>query len=364
MSEKKSGSEIVKRHKEVYRRIVRVYEKLKEGPASVKELADKLKNDSAFAGIAHATIDKEIRFALSVLKGIEVVEERKDGKYRVVRRKIILKDDALRNVLLQHSKYLLSDFLAILGRSYFKLPDPSEIFSNEKYKYLLEHLKTGYPEIYSNMEEMIRIKEEIQDLQKEICEKIRDYLLEYNIPIEVEKEVESGRVYSAISSMFGGSGEVVRSEEVVDDRIRDVVKLCLIDNIPPCNIDCLPDTLDMQKTEGMVQLLIEDRGGEVIFAWLKPDLIEAINKALSLDSIRITYEKLKENERNYEERRKRYEEDMKKIVTDFQNGFPLLGRCDICRDYLEDLSEKGRKNQEELERYLGNMLTALLRKGS
>jgi hypothetical protein len=91
----------------------------------------------------------------------------------------------------------------------------------------------------------------------------------------------------------------------------------------------------------MVRLLIEHRDGEVIFAWLKPDLIEAINKALSLDSIHNIYEKLKEKERDYEEKRKRYEEDMKRIVrTVFQDGLPLQGWCDICRDYLEDLSEK------------------------
>jgi DNA-binding transcriptional ArsR family regulator len=220
MPEKKSDSEIDKRHKEVYRRIARVYEKLKEGPASVEELADKLKNDSAFVKIR--SVDgriREVYSSLNILKRIGVVEKGKDGKYRV-KRKIILKDDALLNALLQHSKNLLSDFLAILGeRSYFKLPDPSEIFSNEKYKYLLEHLKTEYQGIYSNMEEMIRIEEEIQDYQKELCERIRGYLLEYNIPIEVEKEVMSGGVYSAISSMFGGS------EGIVDDRIRDVVKL-------------------------------------------------------------------------------------------------------------------------------------------
>ncbi|MGY0288669.1 MAG: hypothetical protein ACUX7D_07980 [Candidatus Methanodesulfokora washburnensis] len=331
MSEKKSGSKATKRHEKVYRRIVRVYEKLKEGPASVKELADKLEKDGAFVG-TRAAIDKEIGFALSVLKEIGTVEEVGDNKYRIVGHKIILKDDALRNSLLQHSENLLSDFLAILGGiSYFKLPDPSEIFSNEKYKYLLEHLKKGYPEVYSNMEEMIRIEEEIQDYQKELCERIRDYLLEYNIPIEVEKEVMSGGVYSVISSTFGGS------EGIVDDRIRDVVKLCLVDNI-----DNLASASKEQKTEDMVRLLIEHRDGEVIFAWLRPDLIEAIDKALSLDSIHNIYEKLKEKERDYEERRKRYEEDMKRIVcTVFQDGLPLLGWCDICRDYLEDLSEKG-----------------------
>jgi hypothetical protein len=330
MSEKKSGSKATKRHEKVYRRIVRVYEKLKEGPASVKELADKLEKDGAFVG-TRAAIDKEIEFALSVLKEIGTVEEVGDNKYRIVGHKIILKDDALRNSLLQHSENLLSDFLAILGGiSYFKLPDPSEIFSNEKYKYLLEHLKKGYPEVYSNMEEMIRIEEEIQDYQEELCERIRGYLLEYNIPIEVEKEVMSGGVYSVISSMFGGS------EGIVDDRIRDVVKLCLVDNI-----DNLASASKEQKTEDMVRLLIEHRDGEVIFAWLRPDLIEAIDKALSLDSIHNIYEKLKEKERDYEERRKRYEEDMKRIVcTVFQDGLPLQGWCDICRDYLEDLSEK------------------------
>jgi hypothetical protein len=360
MSEKKSGSKATERHEKVYRRIVRVYEKLKEGPASVKELADKLEKDGAFVG-TRAAIDKEIGFALSVLKGIGVVEERKDGKCRVVGHKIILKDDALRNSLLQHSKYLLSDFLAILGRSYFKLPDPSEIFSNEKYKYLLEHLKTGYPEVYSNMEEMIRIEGEIQDYQEELCERIRDYLLGHNIPIEVEKDAIDVRIDTAISSMSRGS------EEVVDDRIWDVVKLCLVDNTRSRNIDNLTSASEEQKTEDIrarIWLRLGYRDGEVTYIGLKPDLIEAINEALSSDSIHNIYEKLKEKERNYEERRKRYEEDMKRIVTDFQNGFPLLGWCDICRDYLEDLSEKGRKNQEELERYLGNMLTALIRKGS
>jgi len=268
MSEKKLGSKIDKRHEKVGRRIVRVYEKLKEGPASVKELADKLEKDGAFVGII--TIDKEIRFALSVLKGIGVVEEGKDGKYRVIGRKIILKGEALRNALILHSKDILR------GISPSALPDPSEIISKEEYKYLLEHLETGYPEVYSNIKEMKKIEEEIQAYQKERDKKMSDYLSMRGVPMRVKK---NKIIYHVISytSVNGKSHQG-----------------CLAKGIKELN---------------------------------------------SLTSVYDINRKLEELKRNYEERKKKYKENMKNIIRASEQ-FGLQGWCSICYDHLVYLAKQ------------------------
>jgi hypothetical protein len=178
MSEEKLGSKIDKRHEKVYRRIARVYEKLKEGPASAKELADKLKNDSAFVKIR--SVEREVYSILNILKKIEVVEKGKDGKYRVVERKTISKDEAMHAQELSYFRKLIPFIKMIAGiklndedaRIWRSIPDDLKELHEEEAKRYLESKE----EVRKLLAECEKLKEEIKSKKEEFRRRIEERL--------------------------------------------------------------------------------------------------------------------------------------------------------------------------------------------
>uniref|UniRef100_A0A7C4WE35 Uncharacterized protein n=1 Tax=Geoglobus ahangari TaxID=113653 RepID=A0A7C4WE35_9EURY len=114
-----------------------IFRKLKEnGPLTSHELKRGLKKFS----------EKSFYRALNCLKGLGLIREREDGKYELIERWQIFLDEEGYKIKLEHSKELLRRFIEQSDL----LPPSESDFRNE---YLLQHLKSGYPEIYSKYEE-------------------------------------------------------------------------------------------------------------------------------------------------------------------------------------------------------------------
>ena len=126
--------------------------KLKEKPLSRSELAREL-------GISerNSTLDR----AIELLQRLGFVRKREDGKYEWVEGWQIFLDEEGYKIKLEHSKELLRCFI-----EQSDLLPPSE--SDLRNEHLLQHLKSGYPDIYYIYEKWIEGKVEYSKYKEEI----------------------------------------------------------------------------------------------------------------------------------------------------------------------------------------------------
>jgi hypothetical protein len=89
--------------------------------------------------------------ALNCLKGLDLIREREDGKYELIegieRWQIFLDENGYK-IKLEHSRVLLRPFIEPLA--FYTFESIQKKYSDE---YLLQHLESGYPDIYAQYEE-------------------------------------------------------------------------------------------------------------------------------------------------------------------------------------------------------------------
>lgn len=115
--------------------LVKIYHKIKERSLTPAELEKEL-------SISHKTLYR----CLSCLEGMGLIHKRdEDGRYEVVREWQEFKNESEYRVKLEHSRMLLGRIIDyVKGEESLLAPSMSD-YVNE---YLLQHIKSGYPDIY------------------------------------------------------------------------------------------------------------------------------------------------------------------------------------------------------------------------
>jgi hypothetical protein len=262
--------------------LVKVARKLKEGPKTPSELKSDLKIPA-----------KSLYRVLSCLEAIGVVRKGVDGKYRFEDWQVFL-DEEQYGVKLNHSRELIKP---LLERSEIdvRLCDLSN-------KHLIQHLRSGYPEIYSKYELWRKCEESRKEARRRFEDLIREYvgkagfeIVDY-VKLEVGKKQISHLIFDVVEAYVEhGDFEkmrVVWKEGKVWDEYR-----------------------------GAVLAREEKYTNEV------KELISSLVVSANVQSTRRDIEKA---ENDYFKAESDYKEELMWLALKVKHGEPLKGHCDLC----------------------------------
>jgi len=178
-------------------------------------------------------------------------------------------------------------------------------------KYLLQHLETGYPDIYNLYEEWKGIYEEIERVEEGFKAKVN----------EVAK-VAGIEVLPITDPRWGSKG--VRA---VNENIYKVVARCLEEGRKA-------NLCTRRRTRGdkIITWIHDEASGLPLTnnEELMGDLQALINRALGSNEVVREYGRLKELQRILEGARSRYIEAVSNLIVRINNMEPLRGHCDLC----------------------------------
>jgi len=270
-----------------------VLEKLKDG-LEPKELDKRFRDNRDKSGIPHDTLYEIIK----ILENSGVIYREEDGKYYFIWRKEIqeFKTKGEYEAKLRHSEQFLKKTLEKDKIKYWE-----RLISDENF---IQHLKTGYPEIYELYMEFRQFEKAIKN-EENICKKlIEEELRKFNF--EVVKNIDEAkgkRINYTIYNLL----------KVYFDRLLKLGYSISISADPSGIVKDVTSGYGLSCDESMAR-----------------EIEKIVNELLKSEKLRDAYNKLRELELRkinvYYNLKSKIEFLMEKI----KHGEPLRGYCGLC----------------------------------
>jgi hypothetical protein len=270
--------------------LVEVAKKLREKPMRPSELESELKISHKNLKDPHKTLDR----VTSCLEAIGVVRKRGDGRLGWVEDWQIFLDGEGYMVKLNHSRELLKPFIE-RSRSELTVIGERDLRS----KYLIQHLQSGYPEVYREYEEWLKSEKNYEERRKMFEDAVMGYAARHGFEIVEYGRLEAGKrqvshlIYDALESHLRYKTEVKVAWK--DGEVWDEVGVALA------------------RDEGLVR-----------------EVEELLRGMIRSENIARAFREMKEAGELRDKARFSYEKDLEWLGLRVRHGEPLKGYCDLC----------------------------------
>ena len=265
------------------RYLVEVAKRLREKPMRPSELESELK-------VSHKTLYRVV----SCLEAIGVVRKMDDGRLGWFEDWQVFLDGEGYMVKLNHSRELLKPLIE-MPRSEFTLIRGWDL----RAKYLIQHLQSGYPEVYREYEEWLKCEKNYDEKRKMFKDAVMRYVAKHGFEIVEYGRLEAGKrqvshlIYDALEYHLRYKTEVKVTWK--DGGVWDEIGVALAGD------------------EGLVK-----------------DVEELLRGMICSESIVRAFREMKEAEELMDEARFNYEKDLELLGLKVEHGEPLKGYCDLC----------------------------------
>jgi len=270
---------------------------------------DKLKDGVSWSDLDASSGRGEVPKAtlsriLNLLKRVGIIyKDEKDGKYYYIWRKSIRVLSKERyEIALNHSKKLVES------------KNPEKLVES---KYFLEHLETGYPNIYDMYTQWEKAKEDLEKIKKEFENAIKEEISEAGFKIINDINYCKGKVVS--TNIFG------LIERLYSYNIREVEL-----DVDRNNVYCKPyKALPISSDPSAIQ-----------------ELKDLITRLLNSQKLREIYEKYAKLDEDVRKSWSGLEIELIKLINKVEHGEPLEGECDLCpRILIKEESEETKRRR-------------------
>lgn len=277
---------------------------LKKGPKKRWEVIEEVKK-------GHKESNKTVDRILKALKDAKLIKESEDGRYEWIKEYQEFETMDERQAKRKHSEELIKTITKeeLVDADYFFLSESN--FNSKSFPYFLQHIETGYPDIFKLFNEYKVFKSQKEKAKGAFNKEIEGIISEKGFEFKESDLKEEGR-------------EVLRS-----------VTFDVIDQY--CSLDA------EGKLKERIKLTLGHEGTKGVFdpiitcsyiarnENLKEEIEKVIETCIHTESVKTLYSELATVEKKEIDSFFKFESKIGRIIREIKLRKPLEGSCDACK---------------------------------